>query len=171
LRSVATSSASLVSSWKWVANRQKAFTSLARCLQTHSCQLIALPAKHFIQNISVSCTYSAIAQAMPQPSYVEVPRPSSSMITSELLVAVCKDSVTVLLRSTETAAVFQPQEFHYLCCVRSYIGKTEMHQKHKVMRPKHTWEDNRLWGCEVKWTELAHNMIHWWGFVINFWVP
>jgi len=32
-------------------------------------------------------TYSAIAQASPKPSYVEVPRPSSSMIINELSVA------------------------------------------------------------------------------------
>lgn len=30
-----------------------------------------------------------MAQARPNPSYVEVPRPSSSMITSESFVAVC----------------------------------------------------------------------------------
>lgn len=52
------------------------------------------------QHKQVSCTYSAIAQAMPQPSYVEVPRPSSSMITSELLVVVCKDNATVILYSS-----------------------------------------------------------------------
>ena len=33
-------------------------------------------------------TYSAIAQANPKPSKVDVPRPSSSMMTSELAVAV-----------------------------------------------------------------------------------
>lgn len=32
-------------------------------------------------------TYSAIAQASPKPSYVDVPRPSSSIITSEFAVA------------------------------------------------------------------------------------
>ena len=39
---VVTSSASRVSSWKCVANRQNAFTSLARFLGTHSCQLVVL---------------------------------------------------------------------------------------------------------------------------------
>lgn len=34
-------------------------------------------------------SYSAIAQANPNPSKVEVPRPSSSMITKEFFVAVC----------------------------------------------------------------------------------
>lgn len=32
-------------------------------------------------------TYSAIDQAMPQPSYVDVPRPNSSIITKDLSVA------------------------------------------------------------------------------------
>ncbi len=35
-------------------------------------------------------TYSAIAQANPKPSYVDVPRPSSSTITNEWHVADCK---------------------------------------------------------------------------------
>lgn len=52
----------LVISWKCVANRHK-------------------------QSISVA-KYSAIAHAIPKPSFVEVPRPSSSMIINEFLVAV-----------------------------------------------------------------------------------
>jgi len=55
---------------------------------------------HLTPEHIISSTYSAIAHAMPQPSYVEVPRPSSSMITSELLVAVCKDNTKGLLDTT-----------------------------------------------------------------------
>lgn len=39
----------------------------------------------------MSC--SEIAQARPKPSYVEVPRPSSSTITSDRLVAPCSSNV------------------------------------------------------------------------------
>ena len=34
-------------------------------------------------------SYSDMAQASPNPSYVDVPRPNSSIMISELLVAVC----------------------------------------------------------------------------------
>ena len=53
--------ASAVSSWKWVANRQKEPILEAMC--------------------------SLMAQARPKPSYVEVPLPSSSMMMSEFSVA------------------------------------------------------------------------------------
>jgi hypothetical protein len=38
--------------------------------------------------------YSAIAQANPNPSKVEVPLPNSSMITKESFVAVCRNNGT-----------------------------------------------------------------------------
>lgn len=53
--------ASAVSSWKWVANRQKQPISEAMC--------------------------SLMAHARPKPSYVDVPLPSSSIMMSEFSVA------------------------------------------------------------------------------------
>ena len=43
-------------------------------------------------NTCIRC--SEMAHARPKPSYVDVPRPSSSMMTSELLVAPCAVAVT-----------------------------------------------------------------------------
>mmetsp|Transcript_13194 Transcript_13194/g.9550 ORF Transcript_13194/g.9550 Transcript_13194/m.9550 type:complete len:97 (+) Transcript_13194:223-513(+) len=51
-----------VISWKWVAKRQKHWISVAM--------------------------YSAIAHAKPNPSFVDVPRPNSSIIIKLFLVAV-----------------------------------------------------------------------------------
>lgn len=45
---------------------------------------------HIFYNVPNKITYSAIDQASPQPSYVEVPLPSSSIITKDFSVAVCK---------------------------------------------------------------------------------
>lgn len=39
------------------------------------------------ENILTGTTYSEMAQASPKPSYVDVPRPSSSMMTKEFCVA------------------------------------------------------------------------------------
>ena len=61
-----------MSSWKWVANRVGHPISAIRC--------------------------SEMAQARPNPSNVEVPRPNSSMMTSELLEAPCSSAVQTLSR-------------------------------------------------------------------------
>ena len=52
-----------MSSWKWVANSVGQPISAMRC--------------------------SEMAHARPKPSYVLVPRPSSSMMTRDLLLAPC----------------------------------------------------------------------------------
>lgn len=82
--------ASAVSSWKWVANRQKQPILEAMC--------------------------SLMAQARPKPSYVDVPRPSSSMMMREFWVAELEG------RDTEDDEAAAPSSVAVLApvCVRSY---------------------------------------------------
>lgn len=72
---------SAVSSWKCVANKQNARISVAICLLNKGCN------QNGEKVGQGKGSYSEIAQASPNPSYVDVPLPSSSMIINESFVA------------------------------------------------------------------------------------
>ncbi len=71
-----------VSSWKWVAKR--------------------------VGQPMTSMMCSDMAQARPNPSYVDVPRPSSSMMTRDLSVAPCK-SIPKLCPALELSGIHRPK--------------------------------------------------------------
>ena len=82
LETVGITSARAVSSWKCVANRQNDPILVAMYLRGEKTVFEGNTER-------ASIAYSEMAQASPNPSYVEVPLPSSSMITRESLVADC----------------------------------------------------------------------------------
>lgn len=79
---VLTEFAKSVISWKWVAKSVKHFVSLAKCLSEGN----TIRTERSCQDNRRA--YSAMAQAIPHPSYVDVPLPSSSITTSDFSVAV-----------------------------------------------------------------------------------
>ena len=74
-----------VSSWKCVANMHMHFTLAARCSEMAHAKPACAP--HPSWRVAVRHTTRDYS---PKPSYVEVPRPNSSMITSDEAVAVCE---------------------------------------------------------------------------------
>ena len=101
LETVGITSARAVSSWKCVANKQNDPILVAMYLRektvfsAHTCRNTQC-SQHFGRYVA----YSEMAQASPNPSYVEVPLPSSSMITRESLVAVCMEQGDTTVQST-----------------------------------------------------------------------